>query len=734
MRWQQRARLGIAIFGIVFAGIVYFAIGKRVSPTPAPAPKRVDPSATVETSHGVLDRVAGSKLVFRINFERMLTYENGATKLIRVRVDVKERQGRDFVITAGEAQAGAKHEDLQLSGNVKMEASDGFVLLTDVARFNQVEGIVRAAGPVSFSKGRMTGSGHGMTYDKNTDVLVILDQARVKTTDEGGKTTGEFTAGKATFARMENYLLLETAVHVLRGEQTLDAERVRATLTDDDERITFIELREKAAVAGGSGAFDSMRAEAIDLGYADDGQTVERVVLSNNGAIALKGQQGGAGRRMLGDSLALAMAPDGAVTSATGVGNVEMELPPTAAAAGRRIRARTLDASGQAGKGLTSARFTDAVEYREEGQKGGAARVARSRELVVGLEGDAVIDAVFRGQVQFEEQGLKGSAAEARYDPAKGVLRLKGADEGGGPRVADEQIEVEADAIDVTLEGRSMRASANVKTVLRGQSKSPGLLKAGQPANVSAAAMEYDGDSGRALYTGAAQLWQGDTAVRGDAITIDRGKGNLSASGNARSTLAFGSDSSIGRAEEIRYEDASRQLTYTGRKPAPKDVTPGKDAQADPPGEPRIAPSGEAPVGAAGAAQIATPGDATVAAAAALAQLSGPQGDLRAHRIVVHLAKSESRMERLEAFDTVTLRLETRVATSSRVTYFAADERYVLSGTPAVPVKVVETCRETIGQTLTFFKTTDRIIVDGNEERRTQTKTGGGPCQEPRSY
>jgi lipopolysaccharide export system protein LptA len=91
-------------------------------------------------------------------------------------------------------------------------------------------------------------------------------------------------------------------------------------------------------------------------------------------------------------------------------------------------------------------------------------------------------------------------------------------------------------------------------------------------------------------------------------------------------------------------------------------------------------------------------------------------------------------MERLEAYDTITLRLDTRVATGSRLTYFAADERYVLSGTAAVPVKVVETCRETSGQTLTFFKSADRIIVDGNEERRTQTKSGGGPCPEPQSH
>jgi hypothetical protein len=54
-------------------------------------------------------------------------------------------------------------------------------------------------------------------------------------------------------------------------------------------------------------------------------------------------------------------------------------------------------------------------------------------------------------------------------------------------------------------------------------------------------------------------------------------------------------------------------------------------------------------------------------------------------------------------------------------------------------VKIVETaatvtipreCRETIGRTVTFFKSTERIIVDGNEEVRTQSKSGG-PCPAP---
>ena len=41
---------------------------------------------------------------------------------------------------------------------------------------------------------------------------------------------------------------------------------------------------------------------------------------------------------------------------------------------------------------------------------------------------------------------------------------------------------------------------------------------------------------------------------------------------------------------------------------------------------------------------------------------------------------------------------------------------------------IVDQCeRETTGKTLTFIKATDRIVVDGNEQIRTQTK-GGGKC------
>ena len=704
MRWQKRARLAIAVFGIAFAAVVFFALRERQQPVAVAAVKRLDPKAIVETSGCVLQSITGTRKNFTVSCDRQLTYENGESKMFGVRVEVKNRQGRDFAITGAEAIANEKTRSVGFSGNVKLLSSDGFELSTAAATFNEREGVVRTPEAVSFRKGRMTGTGLGMTYDQNTDVLTILDRAHVRMVDEGDNTTGEFAAGTATLDRVQNYLALERAVHVLRGEQTIDADRATARLTEDESAVTSIELRGSSRVAGGSSAFDSMTARDIDLTYAADGTTIQRVMLTGGGAIVLKGTDGAPGRQIMGESLAIALAADGAVTSVVGREQTQLNLPAEGESAARRVTAKNLDAAGASGKGLTSAQFTQDVEYSEEARAGAAVRTARSQTLAVALDGSAISSAVFKGQVQFEEAKLKASAAEARYEPTKGVLRLKGADQGGGPRVADEQIAIEAEAIDVTLEGRKMAATGNVKTQLQSTEKTPGLLKRDQPTNISAATLRYDGGAGHAVYTGTAQLWQGDTAIRGDSITIDQEKGNLSAIGSARSTLALGATPSVGRAEEILYENATRHVTFIGIKPPPA----VKERTA--PGAPRAPAAPNAP-----SAPKPPP-----------AQLSGPEGDLKADRIIVVLHKTESRMERLEGHDNVTLRVDQRLVTGARMTYHA-DGRYEMTGTPTVPVKIVESCRETTGRTLTFFKSTDNIVIDGNEEIRTRT-TSGGPC------
>ena len=363
-RWQKHARWGLAAFGVVFAFVVYAAIGKRPTASAVQAPARLDAKAILESANARFQQYLGERQDYVIEAERQLTYEGGATKFVNVVIRVKQREGRDFVVSGREAQAGDNRKDLEVSGDVKLIASDGFVANTDRATFNQDDATVRVAGPVSFQKGRMSGSGVGMTYNQMTDVLTLAQQARVVVAGDTGKPVNEFSSGSATLSRVENYLALEGDVHALRGDQVLDANQGRALLSEDDEHITFIELRGDSQVAGGS-AFESMTASDIDLDYTDDGSILERAQLTGNGVIKMAGGEEGPGRQFAGDVLELAFAPDASLTKAVGRGNVVVDLPASPGAPARSVRAQAFEATGAAGKDLDAARFDDQVEYRE---------------------------------------------------------------------------------------------------------------------------------------------------------------------------------------------------------------------------------------------------------------------------------------------------------------------------------------------------------------------------------
>src|SRR5260221_11363726 len=106
-------------------------------------------------------------------------------------------------------------------------------------------------------------------------------------------------------------------------------------------------------------------------------------------------------------------------------------------------------------------------------------------------------------------------------------------------------------------------------------------------------------------------------------------------------------------------------------------------------------------------------------------QLIGPEGDMNAATLELYLKATGNELDRAEAYDDVTVREKIRTTTGSRATYFSEDERYVVGGKPA---KVVDECGyETAGQTLTLYKATDTILVDGNKQFRTYTK-GGNKC------
>src|SRR5437762_10177242 len=158
-RWQQHARLVIALVAIAVAVVVVRQLRPRVAHQSQKPSVRTDPKSIAEVTGGRLERITFSHPDVSVTFKKQMIYGNGS-KLLGVQIVTDERGGtRKFSVTGDEGQVAENEAVLTLDGNVQVTASDGLTVHTDHATFDDHDGLVRAPGPVQFSRGRMKGSG-----------------------------------------------------------------------------------------------------------------------------------------------------------------------------------------------------------------------------------------------------------------------------------------------------------------------------------------------------------------------------------------------------------------------------------------------------------------------------------------------------------------------------------------------------------------------------------------------
>jgi LPS export ABC transporter protein LptC len=704
-RWQRRARVLVGVSALAFAGFVAVQFKHRDSSgSSARTAVKTEPGAVVETTGGETLRFTLSKETVRVASQRQLAYADGRSKLVGVTVTAEDTEGKGtFTATGKEALVAKDETAIELNGDVRLESAS-IRARTEHATFNKADNVVRSPGPTDVSEGKTSAHGIGMTFDRNADVLTILDQAVVQMADANGGAPALITCGAAIIARRDHYRRFERAVRMMRGGQLLEADVVVVHLADDDQRVVSVELQQNAKITASKaavGALQELTGRLMNLEYGSSGDTIEHAVIDQDAVVTLAGEPGQAGRQIVASTLDIRLAPDSTPLALVAHDNVQLTLPADGAVPARTIRSNMLDAKGEAGRGLTRALFSGSVQYREAPVGAASGKAAASQTLDVALKPglSSIEDAHFAHAVRFESGQLAAQSAAARYDLDKGTLALSGTEPGSvAPHVVTEQITVDAQKIDLTIEGPKMKATGAVKSVLqpvkKGASsdvKVPSMLNQDQPVYVLGNDLDYDGTKSLATYTGAAQLFQAETSVKAGTIVVDDKRGDLSASGDVISTTVLeqnmtkettdakgeppkkGRVNSIAKAKDMKYEDAARRLTYTGG-----------------------------------------------------AQLSNPDGTMNADKIELYLKPSGNELDRLEAYDAMTLREQNRKTTGRRLTYTADDEKYLITG---VPVTIVDECgRETTGKTLTFFKATDNVIVDGNQQIRTQTKGGNNKC------
>ena len=714
MRWQRIARLAIAVFVLAFAAMVVIKLRRPAAVrVPAQTP-RVDQKTVAELgqlSHTVTDDNGNPQ--YTINAKRALTYPDGRQVFDEAEIILPDRNGRNLNVRAGamEAvtpQAGGKPQTVVMTKGVKLTASDGLEVTSDNGTYDERTGVMTVPGAVQFTKGRLTGSGVGATYDKTRNVLWLLAQSKMTVKpDATGTGAAEATATGMGMARNEHFVRLVENAHIVGEGRTLDANEIVLQLLPDDSTLQSVAMRGNSRITGSGGASgaETMSARDIDLTYAPDGRTLQTAKLVEN-AVAEFAAAGGP-RKVSAATLDLTMGPDGStITVLNANQNVTLDLPATADGPAKRITSATLNAGGA--NGLDTATFAGGVVYRElkTGRRGApppSERTARSQRLIVQTEPGlgALKTADFRGNVHIVDGDTIADAPRAVNQVAQDSfdLSLSPGDPGPQPSVNDGRVLVYARTINFSINTRKLRAEGDVRSSVQPSradqdkpatppqakgrggtaetAKMPSMLAQDQPVNATSTKMDYDGAAGLATYTGQAKLWQEKTQVQGDVIVVDDKSGNLTARGHVRSVMFFEqvdektkkkqAVQSTATGDAMVYEEATRIATYTT----------GPTAQA---------------------------------------HLVGEEGDVTGEKIQLFLKEGSNELDRAEADGKVTVIEGVRTATGQHLVYTPANETYVMTGTPVQVTerKTPQECRVSDATTLTFRKNAEAMTMENN--------------------
>jgi lipopolysaccharide export system protein LptA len=326
----------------------------------------------------------------------------------------------------------------------------------------------------------------------------------------------------------------------------------------------------------------------------------------------------------------------------------------------------------------------------QTGAAGQTDRVSTSRMLdVVFLPEGGIASITQTGSVAYSDGTQKAWGQRGAYTTADQMLVLS-----GSPRVVDNGMTTTAQTIRMNRVTGDAIAEGNVKSTYSDLKAQPdgAMLASSDPIHVTSRSMTAHRSPSIAVYTGDARLWQDANVVEAPTLQFDRDHRSLIAQGIAQGTFA---------------QPVSTVLVQVDKsgKASPVHITSARLNYAD--SERRIFLDGGV---------IAKASDAT---------MTGQQ------MTVFLLPRSESKagtnpampgqVDRIIAENRVVITQPTRHATGERLVYTAADDKYVLTGGPP---SIFDAERgKTTGDSLTFYRHDDKVLVEGRETSPAVTRT-----------
>ena len=722
-RWFAVAAIAMVV---VVAGFYFYGryrVRKAVRDLPSTLGIEVQQSAEGFT----ISKSEGDRTLFTIKAGKAVSFKaGGRAELHDVNIVVYgRREGRfdqiygsrfEWDPQTGEARAvGEVHIDLEAAAEASArpeqapprELHNPVHFKTSDLVFSRETGIARTDQAVEFRFPQATGSARGATYDSRSQRLVLEADVQVKARD------AHLTADKAEITQQP----LQAVVSGVRLQEpggSFASREVTVKLRDDNsvEQVLAtggVELEttggeamkarapqavfafgskgevQTATLAGGvqiqgrGTSSVSGSAEQIIAEFSDS--RVQRVRAVNN--VTFRQAEDGDSSELHSDAVTFFMRGGRAIDRAETSGDSEIVIG-QAKTDGRTVVTADrftmrFDPRGRlrALEGQPNSR----ISYRAKNQPD---RVSTSRQLNVTFSNRGAVEAVTQqGSVEFRDGERTATAERARYSPADAVLALS-----GSPRVKEHGLEIAANSISIDTDASSAVAEGNVRSTYAQLKARPdgAMFAASEPIHATAERMTAQRMPALARYTGGVRMWQGGSVLQAPQVEFDYEKRSLIANGSERAPVStvFMSPGQEGAlrpvsvtAARLSYNDQQRLARFSGGV-----TVQGTDVTI-------IAPTLEVHLAAQGQ------------------QADGPP--------------QASQVARIVASGGVAIQQAARRATGERLTFTAADGKFVLTGGP--PRIEDSELGSITGDSLTFYTRDGRVQVASGTSSRTVTTT-----------
>jgi LPS export ABC transporter protein LptC len=542
---RRKLEIAVLVCGALFLAVL--AVSFRPGGRPEQRPGRGTPEGDADGAGQpttLLDgfdftESVGGKPLLRIKADRTVGYGPSAGLAPnlyageKVTLTVYPDDGQPVTVLADRADYDERTRESKLHGNVRWTDSDGGLAETDTVLFHPSKRTLEAPRPVHFTRGTVDLSAPSATYDLAEKVVRF--RGPVSGASGGAETGGltNLTAREALYRREPGILELEQVVAGSRGGDRLESDHLILKMADAGHHPEWAR------------ATGSVRGSLLPGGVGDS-------------ATPAHGH-----RRYEGDDSTTTFDESGKARSVTLRG-----APARLADDDRRVAASTITVALTEGR-ASEAQAAGSVVLESQG------RTARSdRGRLSFAEDGSAQNVVLDGSVRIDEDGRTATATKAVQLEASDVWLLTGAPDASA-HVESGGSKLSADRIEVDRPRQQIRGDGNARAVFAPDPKDQ------RPAPVSfvgdrkkptfgkADRVVLDDAAKVATLTGKASLWQDDSSLFADSITLSDAEKSVLAVQNVRAVLAPSQKDakqarSAGRAAEARGASVvtSRRMRY----------------------------------------------------------------------------------------------------------------------------------------------------------------------------